>query len=182
MHSVEGAAAAVIERVRRLASEQVSIREAHRRIAAIDLIAPRALPGFDNSAMDGYAVRAADLPGTFPVVATVGAGQVMQTEVPERAAVRIFTGAPMPAGLDTVEIKEDAEAEQDHVKLPEQKLGENVRRIGEDIAEGDPFRMAALFVSARDLVVVITTVCNTDNDRDHVRAALASAGVELELW
>src|SRR3569833_3431309 len=137
MHSVEGAAAAVIERVRRLASEQVSIREAHRRIAAIDLFAPRSLPGFDNSAMDGYAVRAADLPGTFPVVATVGAGQVMQTEVPERAAVRIFTGAPMHTGLDTVVIQEDAEAEQDHVKLPEQKLGENVRKINKNNTKND---------------------------------------------
>src|ERR1700712_4270753 len=99
MHSVEDATAAVIERVQRLASQVVSIREAHGRIAAIDLIAPRSLPGFDNSAMDGYAVRGAELPGVFPVVATVGAGQVMQTEVPERSAVQIFTGAPMPAGL-----------------------------------------------------------------------------------
>src|SRR3569832_2032005 len=257
MHSVEGAAAAGSERVRRLASEQVSIREAHRRIAAIDLIAPRSLPGFDNSAMDGYAVRAADLPGTFPVVATVGAGLFLLTVVPERVAVRIFTGAPMPAGLDTVVIQEDAEAEQDHVKLPEQKLGENVRRIGEDIAAGarlgagelglcaalgraevsvvrrprvaiiatgdelvdissalgpsqivdssahslpamiqeaggvatyigiakdDPITMAALIASALDHDVVITTGGVSVGDRDHVRAALASAGVELELW
>jgi len=264
MHSVEGATAAVIDRVQRLASEAVAIREAHGRITAIDLIAPRSLPGFDNSAMDGYAVRSADLPGVFPVVATVAAGQVMQTEVPERAAVRIFTGAPMPAGLDTVVIQEDAEAEADHVKLPEQKLGENVRQIGEDIAEGevavpagtrlgagelglcaalglaeitvvrqprvaiiatgdelvdvstplgpsqivdssahalpamireaggiatyvgiakdDPITMAALIASALDHDAVITTGGVSVGDRDHVRAALASAGVELELW
>src|SRR6201994_2712503 len=98
MHSVEDATSAVIARVQRLATESVSIREAHGRIAGIDLIAPRSLPGFDNSAMDGYAVRGAELPGVFPVVATVGAGQIMQTAVPERSAVRIFTGAPMPAG------------------------------------------------------------------------------------
>ncbi|MEO8551361.1 MAG: molybdopterin molybdenumtransferase MoeA, partial [Kofleriaceae bacterium] len=102
MHSVEAAAAAVAARVTRLASEQVPIREAHGRITAVDLIAPRSLPGFDNSAMDGYAVRFADLPGVFPVVATVGAGEVLHTAVGERVAVRIFTGAPLPAGLDTV--------------------------------------------------------------------------------
>jgi len=264
MHSVEGAAAAVLERVQRLASEQVAIREAHGRIAAIDLIAPRSLPGFDNSAMDGYAVRAFELPGTFPVVGAVGAGQTFDGDVPVRSAIRIFTGAPMPAGLDTVVIQEDVELLGEQVKLPEQKLGENVRKIGEDIAEGevavpagsrlgagelglaaalglaqitvvkrprvaiiatgdelvdvasalgpsqivdssahslpamieeaggiatyvgiakdDPITMAALIASALDHDVVITTGGVSVGDRDHVRAALASAGVELELW
>jgi molybdopterin molybdotransferase len=264
MHSVEAATAAVAARVTRLASETVPIREAHGRIAAVDLIAPRSLPGFDNSAMDGYAVRSADLPGVFPVVATVGAGQVLETAVAEHVAVRIFTGAPMPAGLDTVVIQEDAVAEGEHVTLPAEKLGENVRKIGDDIAEGDlavatgtrlgagelglcaalglaeipvvrrprvaivatgdelvdvsqplgpsqivdssahalpamiaeaggiatyvgiakddPITMAALIASALDADVVITTGGVSVGDRDHVRAALASAGVELELW
>jgi len=264
MHSVEGAAAAVLERVKRLASEQVAIREAHGRIAAIDLIAPRSLPGFDNSAMDGYAVRSFELPGTFPIAGTVGAGQTFEGDVPVRSAIRIFTGAPMPAALDTVVIQEDVELLGDQVKLPEQKLGENVRKIGEDIAEGevavpagsrlgpgelglcaalglahltvvkrprvaiiatgdelvdvasalgpsqivdssahslpamiqeaggvatyvgiakdDPITMAALIASALDHDVVITTGGVSVGDRDHVRAALASAGVELELW
>ena len=264
MHSVEAATAAVAERVTRLATELVPIREAHGRVVATDLIAPRSLPGFDNSAMDGYAVRFAELPGVFPVVASVGAGQIMETEVPERACVRILTGAPMPTGLDTVVIQEDAEVEGHHARLPEEKLGENVRKIGEDIAEGevavpagtrlsagdlglcaalglaqipvvktprvaiiatgdelvdvstplgpsqivdssahllpamirdaggvatyigiakdDPITMAALIASALDHDVVITTGGVSVGDRDHVRAALASAGIELELW
>src|SRR3569833_3299107 len=132
MHSVEGAAAAVIERVRRLASEQVSIREAHRRIAAIDLFAPRSLPGFDNSAMDGYAVRAADLPGTFPVVATVGAGQIMQTEVPERAAGRVCAGAPVPAGLGAGGGRGGAGAGRGRGGRPERERGGSGRGSGED--------------------------------------------------
>ena len=98
MHSVEAATAAVIERMQRLANEPSRSARHMAASPAIDLIAPRSLPGFDNSAMDGYAVRGAELPGVFPVVATVGAGQIMQTEVPERSAVRIFTGAPMPPG------------------------------------------------------------------------------------
>ena len=264
MHSVEAASAAVAQRVSRLDTELVKIHEAHGRIVAVDLIAPRSLPGFDNSAMDGYAVRFEDLPGTFPIVGAVGAGQVMDTPVPERACVRILTGAPMPAGLDTVVIQEDAEVEEDHAKLPEEKLGENVRKIGEDIMEGevavpagtrlsagdlglcaalglaevpctrvprvaiiatgdelvdvssalgpsqivdssahllpamirdaggvatyvgiakdDPITMAALIASALDHDVVITTGGVSVGDRDHVRAALASAGIELELW
>src|SRR5664279_2250518 len=100
MHSVEAATAAVAERVSRLATEMVPIREAHGRIVATDLIAPRSLPGFDNSAMDGYAVRSSELPGVFPICAVVGAGQVMETPVPERSCVRIFTGAPISYARD----------------------------------------------------------------------------------
>src|SRR5450755_3706763 len=151
MHSVEAATAAVAERVSKLSTEMVAIREAHGRVVATDLLAPRSLPGFDNLAMDGYAVRFADLPGVFPIVATVGAGQVMETPVPERACVRIFTGAPMPAGLDTVVIQEDAEVEENHARLPEEKLGENVRRIGEDIAEGEVAIPAGTRLGAVDL-------------------------------
>ncbi len=264
MHSVEDAASAVAARMVKLPTEQVPLRAARGRITAVDVIAPRSLPGFDNSAMDGYAVRAADLPGTFHVVGSVGAGQSMEAPVPPRSAVRIFTGAPMPAGLDTVVIQEDAEVEGDHVRLPEEKPGENTRKIGEDIAEGDlaiaagtrlgggelgllaalgvatvpcvraprvaiiatgdelvdvatplgpsqivdssahmlpalieeiggiatyvgiakddPITMAALIASALDHDCVITTGGVSVGDRDHVRAALASAGVELELW
>ncbi len=118
MHSVAAASAAVAARVTRLSRERVAIREAHGRIAALDLIAPRSLPGFDNSAMDGYAVRHDDLPGVFPVAATVAAGARMLAEIPEGAAVRIFTGAPMPAGLETVVMQEDAVVEGDQVRLP----------------------------------------------------------------
>jgi molybdopterin molybdotransferase len=266
MHSVEAAAAAVLARVGRLATEVVALREARGRVLAEDVASPRALPGFDNSAMDGYAVRAGELPSTFPIVAQIGAGDAVPSDpIPERVAVRIFTGAPMPAALDTVVIQEEAKLDDDgHVTLPVSAPGENIRRAGEDIAVGelavtagsrlgaaelgllaalgvaqvhvvraprvaliatgdelvdvatapgpsqivdssahalaaaihdaggtatyvgiakdDPITMAALIASALDHDVVITTGGVSVGDRDHVRAALASAGVELELW
>jgi molybdopterin molybdotransferase len=264
MQSVEEAAKTVSERIQRLPVERVSLHDARGRILAENLVATRFLPAFDNSAMDGYAVRSAELPGTFPVVGQVAAGQVLKDEIPERVAIRILTGAPMPVSLDTVVIQEDAKVEGSSVTLPSAPVGDNIRKAGEDISAGDiavragetlrapelgllaalgiteipvsraprvaliatgdelvsadqtpgpsqivdssahmlaamipecggvanyigiakddPITMAALIASAMDHDVVITTGGVSVGDRDHVRAALQSAGVELELW
>src|ERR1700734_4510852 len=108
MHSVEDAVAAVAARIQRLDAQRVALAEARGRFLAETIVAPRSLPGFANSAMDGYAVRASELPATFPIHSTVAAGHVTAEAIPERVAVRIFTGAPMPAELHTVVIQEDA--------------------------------------------------------------------------
>src|SRR3954469_8809696 len=126
MQSVEEAARAVSQRIARLAVELVPLREARGRVLAADLIAARKIPGFDNSAMDGYAARSKDLPATLPVVAKIGAGQVLRDPVPDKVAIRIMTGAPLPAGLDTVVIQEDATIEGHSVKLPASPVGDNI--------------------------------------------------------
>jgi len=265
MHSVEEAAAAVASRIQRLEAERVPLREARGRILAEPITAARSLPGFDNSAMDGYAVRAEELPATLPVHSTIAAGADASEPIPERVVVRIFTGAPMPVGLDTVVIQEDVTVEDTgNVTLPVAPKGDNVRFAGEDIAAGelavaagvrlgpgelgllaalgatdvpcvraprvaviatgdelvdvasalgpgqivdssahslaalirdvggapsyigiakdDPVTMAAMIASALDHDVVITTGGVSVGERDHVRAALASAGVQLELY
>src|ERR1051325_5040967 len=105
MLSVADAARAVIARVPRLGSERVPLDRAVGRILATDVVAGRALPGFDNSAMDGYAARSVDLPGTLPVAGVIAAGLLDVPALPAGAALRIFTGAPMPAGADTVVIQ-----------------------------------------------------------------------------
>src|SRR5688500_6228469 len=107
MLSVEQAATTVAERIRRLPVERVPLHDARGRVLAENIVATRLLPPFDNSAMDGFAVRSAELPATLPVVAKVAAGQILTDEIPERVAIRIMTGAPMPKGLDTVVIQED---------------------------------------------------------------------------
>ncbi|HEY1817969.1 MAG TPA: gephyrin-like molybdotransferase Glp [Kofleriaceae bacterium] len=136
MHSVADAAAAVAARIERLGVERVPLREARGRILGEPIVAMRALPGFANSAMDGYAVRAADLPATLPIHAVVAAGDAPAAAIPERVAVRIFTGAPIPAGLDTIVIQEDATVADDRVTLPAVPRGDNVRPVGEDVALG----------------------------------------------
>ena len=264
MLPVEEAARTVAARIEALPIERVPLRDARGRVLADDVRAARALPIFDNSAMDGYAARSAELPNTLPVVGQVAAGAVLTEEPPPGVAIRIFTGAPMPPGLDTVVIQEDATVDGEHVTLPASPAGENIRRAGEDIAVGDvavtggsrlgagelallaalglvelsvrrgprvalittgdelvdldtqplpgqivdssshmlgalveqcggsahyfgiakddPIAMAAMIASAMDHDVVITTGGVSVGDRDYVRAALGTAGVELELW
>jgi len=149
--SVADAAKAVIERVPRLASELVPLDRAAGRVLAVSVVATRALPGFDNSAMDGYAARSAELPGTLPVAGAVVAGQLDVPPVPAGAAVRILTGAPMPPGADTVVIQEDATRDGDRVTLPASPAGDNVRRTGEDVAIGEAVLAAGTRLSPWDI-------------------------------
>lgn len=139
--SVEAAEALIAERVPPLAGvEQVALSVARGRVLASDLVAPRPLPPFFNSAVDGYAVCHADLaPGAdtrLPVVGRAPAGAEPPPLAPG-AAMRVFTGAPMPAGADTVMMQEDARTDGDAVILPPGlKRGANCRPAGEDVARG----------------------------------------------
>jgi molybdopterin molybdotransferase len=136
MLSVAEAAARTRALVRRLPAEEIALDDAAGRILAVDVVASRSLPGVDNSAMDGFATRAADLPATLPVVAHIPAGQV-PAPLPPASAARIMTGAPMPEGADCVVMFEDARDAGETVELPETREGANVRHMGEDIAAGE---------------------------------------------
>ena len=137
MLSVADAARTVMERVPRLGTESIALDAALGHILATDIVAGRALPGFDNSAMDGYALRAADIPGALPIAGIVAAGSVRAEPVPPRSCVRIYTGAPLPADLDTVVMQEDVTVDGSVVTFPAAKRGDHVRRAGEDVAIGD---------------------------------------------
>ncbi|WP_404325537.1 MoeA family protein [Aerophototrophica crusticola] len=109
------------------------------KVLAADVVAPIDVPAFDNSAVDGYAVRFDDLhpeaDTTLPVQGRVAAGQRLGVPVAPGVAVRIFTGAPMPPGLDTVMMQEDAVLGDGTVTLrPGLKRGANARAAGEDVA------------------------------------------------
>ena len=112
--------------------ERVALNAAGGRAIARDVVAPIDLPPFDNSAVDGYAVRHADLDAkaeTRLVVAErVTAGRAAERPLAACAAVRIFTGAPMPAGADTVFMQEDVQADSAAVTVPPGlRVGANVR-------------------------------------------------------
>ncbi len=124
--------------------EQVGLAQARGRVLAADVVATVALPPFDNSAMDGYAVRAAELTGAgeqqpvlLPVAADIPAGR---TDVPPLAAGsvhRIMTGAPLPAGADAVVPVEQTDAGTQTVRLrAAPRVGAHVRRTGEDVRSG----------------------------------------------
>ncbi|HEY1556023.1 MAG TPA: gephyrin-like molybdotransferase Glp [Kofleriaceae bacterium] len=179
MLSVEDAARAVATRIEPLAAERVPLREARDRVLADDVHAARALPIFDNSAMDGYAARSAELPATLPVVGLVAAGQVMTAQVPPHVAIRILTGAPLPTGLDTVVIQEDARVEGPAVTLPASPVGDNVRHAGEDIAARELAVPGGTRLHAGELALLAALGLVEVSVRKAPRVALITTGDEL---
>ncbi len=127
---------------RRLPAEHVTLARAHGRVLAQPLVATLPQPGFDNSAMDGFAVRHADLDidgeTSLALVGEQFAGRTLDLSVGANECVRITTGAPLPAGADTIVIKENTRLEGDRVCVPQApNSGQHVRRAGEDVRIGD---------------------------------------------
>ena len=134
--------------------EQVDILEALNRVLAEDLFSTIDVPGYDNSAMDGYAVHSEDCqsPGCMlPVTQRIPAGQV-GSALEAGSAARIFTGAPVPEGADAVVMQEMCVQEGNNVTLNTiVKAGSNVRRAGEDIARGEAVLHAGKRLRAQEL-------------------------------
>jgi molybdopterin molybdotransferase len=153
--SVEQALARLLALLEPLPAEQISIAEGLGRILSEDMSARRTQPPFAVSAMDGYAVRAADLatiPVSLRIVAEVPAGAGFGGHVGAGEAVRIFTGAPLPAGTDTIVIQEDTERRGDRVRvLAAAAPGRYVRREGLDFAAGEVLLRGGRRLSARDV-------------------------------
>src|SRR5215475_5335216 len=142
MMSVDEAVGIITSRVAAVEDiETVALSEVDGRVLAHDIAAPLPLPPFTNSAVDGYAVRARDLPRSqervLPVTGRVQAGAPAHP-APAGHSVRIFTGAPMPEGTDTVFMQEDVRIDESgQVVFPAGlKPGANVRPAGEDIPKG----------------------------------------------
>lgn len=117
--------------------EPVPLSKALDRILAADIIAPLAVPAQDNSAMDGYALRATDT-GPLNIIGHALAGHEFTGQVLPGTCVRIMTGAPIPAGADAVIMQENTQREGDKIRLLQPpRSAENIRRRGEDIQEGE---------------------------------------------
>ena len=155
MISVEEALSRLLAPLEKLPLEQISIADALGRVLAEDLAARRTQPPFAVSAMDGYAVRAEDVaavPVELRIVAEVPAGAGFGGHVGTGEAARIFTGAPLPAGTDTIVIQEDTERDGDRVRVLEGAArGRYVRREGLDFGEGDMLLRAGRRLTARDI-------------------------------
>src|SRR6185437_3188545 len=137
----------------------LSLTQADGRILAHDIAAPLPLPPFTNSAVDGYTVRSADLPKdqakAFPLSGRIQAGASAGAAIEPGHAVRIFTGAPMPKGADTVFMQEDVRVEADgKVVLPAGlRPGANVRPAGEDIPVGSAPLVAGRWLRPQDVAL-----------------------------
>ena len=186
MMSVDEAVSLIAARVKAVHDvETVSLTEADGRILAADVSAPLPLPPFTNSAVDGYAVRSSDLPlaaeQAFPVAGRIQAGASAREPVKPGHAVRIFTGAPMPQGADTVFMQEDVRFDQDgRVVLPAGlKPGANVRPAGEDIPLGSSALAAGQRLRPQDVALAAAFGLTHVDVRRRIRVAVFSTGNEV---
>jgi molybdopterin molybdotransferase len=185
MMSVDQAVRLIAERVTPVLDvETVTLAGADGRILGKDVSAPLPLPPFTNSAVDGYAISSRDLPQkqeqAFAVTGRVQAGGSAMGPVERGQAVRIFTGAPMPEGADTVFMQEDVRVEGDKVVLPAGlKPGANVRPAGEDIAKGFAALKAGQRLRPQDVALVAAFGLTQLDVVRRIRVAVFSTGDEL---
>lgn len=165
--------------------ERVALRDALDRVLGEDIHSPVPVPAHDNSAMDGYAVRAADVSGEGPtelqVVGRVLAGQTFEGTLGPGECVRIMTGAPMPAGGDTVIMQEQAERAGDTLRVEApHRAGNHVRRAGEDLAEGERILVAGQRIGPAELGVMASAGRVEVSVFRRLRVAFFSTGDELQ--
>ncbi|UGS41278.1 molybdopterin molybdotransferase MoeA [Pseudocitrobacter corydidari] len=165
-------------------SESLPLVQAFGRITARDVVSPLDVPGFDNSAMDGYAVRLSDIATDAPlmVAGKAFAGQPYHGEWPAGSCIRIMTGAPVPAGCDAVVMQEQTEQTDAGVRFTAPvKAGQNIRRRGEDIANGAVVFPAGTRLTVAELPVLASLGIPEVEVVRKVRVALFSTGDELQL-
>ena len=165
-------------------TESVPTLEAHGRVLAQPVVSPLAVPPMDNSQMDGYALRCADVPAvpvTLPVSQRIAAGHVGAPLEPGTAA-RIFTGAPLPLGADAIVMQEATRADGDRVTVLEApKPGAWIRRAGLDVQAGSTVLAAGTRLRAQELGLAASVGAATLAVHRRVRVAVFFTGDELVM-
>ncbi|MFK4086975.1 gephyrin-like molybdotransferase Glp [Kribbella sp. NPDC020789] len=185
--SVEEHLEAVLGRVTALPAFDQPLLEALGLVLAEDIVSGVNLPGFDNSAMDGYAVRAEDLAGasaeaaiTLPVIGEQRAGRPVPTIVTPGTCLRIMTGAPMPRGADSVVPVEWTDGGTVNVQITKQPaLGASVRRFGEDVQAGQQVLARDTLIGPRQIAVLAAVGRARVKARPRPRVVVVSTGSEL---
>jgi molybdopterin molybdotransferase len=181
--SVEEALARVLDGITATAPETVAVDAAHERVLAAPLAALLTQPPFPASAMDGYAVRAADvatLPATLTVVGSAAAGHPFPGCMASGQAVRIFTGAPIPDGADAVVIQENVVRAADTVSVREGVVeARHIRPVGMDFRAGDVLLAAGRHLGPRELALAAAMGHGAVAVRRRPRIAILSTGDEL---
>ncbi|KGM14059.1 molybdopterin molybdotransferase MoeA [Cellulomonas bogoriensis] len=178
---------AVLDLVTPVPTESRHVLEALGDVLAVDVVATCTLPRWDNSAMDGYAVHHADTaaagpgtPVTLPVVADIAAGTSHDTPVAPGTAVRIMTGAPVPAGVDSVVPVEHTDGGTEHVTITTAPvLGAHIRRAGEDVNPGDVVLTAGTFLGPAEMAAAVSVGQSVLTVHRRPRAVVISTGTEL---
>lgn len=165
-------------------AEQVHLRAALERVLAQPIVSPINVPPYTNSAMDGYAVRAADLPPSgsaeLTVVGSAFAGEPYGAGIDRGECVRIMTGGKMPAGADTVIMQEDVERDGDRIRTrPGHSKGQHVRHAGEDMAAGQAVLGPGTRLHPAELGLIASLGIAEVRVKRRLRVAFFSTGDEL---
>lgn len=168
-------------------TETIKLEQANQRILASDVIAPRNIPAFDNSAVDGYAFSHSDFEptgGFFPLTARIAAGDKEHEELSGFSAARIFTGARMPIGADTIAMQEDCKLvtqdDTNYIAIPAGlKKGANCRLAGEDVAQSEIVAKKGTYLRPQDLAAIASTGTNQIEVYKPLNIGLLSSGNEI---
>ena len=182
---VAEALAKVLERAAPLAAEQAKLSDAHRRVLAESLVARHTQPPSDVSAMDGYAVRAADVaavPATLKVIGEVAAGRSFSGTVGKGEAARIFTGGVVPPSADTIVIQENVKRDGERILVETgSPPGKHIRRAGLDFREGATLLDKGRRLSGRDLALAAAMNHATVAVHRRPKVAVLATGDELVM-
>ncbi|MEP6469608.1 MAG: gephyrin-like molybdotransferase Glp [Chloroflexota bacterium] len=180
MRSVDEALDAILSGVRPSGVETLSLdRCVGRVLATFRITAAVDVPPFDNSSMDGFALRAANAPGRLRLAGEIVAGSAVLPRVEAGAAVRIMTGAPMPPGADSVAPLEVADEADGAISVPPVELGAHVRRAGHDTRAGELVELPAEPIGPPTLAVLASLGIGQVEVRRRPRVAIMSTGDEL---
>ncbi|MCZ0961635.1 molybdopterin molybdotransferase MoeA [Paracoccus benzoatiresistens] len=178
MISVEDALAQVLALAPPAQAEQVSIDQALGRALAEPAVSRLTQPPFDASAMDGYALRMADMEQSLTVIGEAAAGSPWDGQAAPLTAVRIFTGAPVPAGYDGVVMQEHVDRDGDRIRVTARSSGTNIRKAGDDFHAGDSFAPARR-LTPPDIALLAAMNIPTISVARRPRVAILAGGDEL---
>ncbi len=189
MLELEDAVAQILAALPPPTSQAVPVAEAFQRVLSNTVLSPMDLPPFDNSAMDGYAVRSSDVksarpdaPVSLQLAGRVAAGELAQTEAGQGRCIRVFTGSMLPHGADAVVMQEDTRpnAQDQVLVLDPVKPWENVRFRGEDIKQGETLVEAGCVLSAGQISLLAAAGVHVIHAGRQPIVGLLATGTELQ--
>ncbi|HWX19945.1 MAG TPA: gephyrin-like molybdotransferase Glp [Candidatus Binatia bacterium] len=191
MLELEDALARILATLPPPIAERINLKEAHGRVLAQPAFSPIDLPPFDNSSMDGYAVRSTDValakpesPVRLRQAGRVAAGETFAGQVSPGSCVRLFTGSPLPAGTDAVVMQEEARvgpgAQDEVLILGAVRPWENIRLRGEDVRRGQPLASAGTVLTPGRLSLLAATGCEQISVGRRPLVGLVATGSELK--
>lgn len=183
LHSIEQAISALKSTLKvKLSRQTLALTAAHLHILAHTIYAQIDVPQWDNSAMDGYALRANDLGqpnNSLPLAGRIAAGDLPDQTLPVGQCMHILTGAPVPLGADTVVAQEDCTVSTEHIQFNDCKAGDNIRRRGEEIQQGQLLLAAGTRLRAQEIGLLASQGYAEVEVYTPLRIGLISSGNEL---